>query len=893
MDKDIKMHLSAGIFFNLLLAIRKKPAQSQENCFKDLLYIFDRSVKGLSGNSLKTITSRFRNCDPELISEYLCFGDPVKVDAFNERLRDNYTSVVNEMVVYANKYLDLETNGKWIVRALLQLIYKDEDIKENTKFHVVPGNVLAYRDELKDMNTIYIYNFILGIWYYICSLKNNDSAQDTYRYLSEYVSGSRPRKFDKSRIGFGEFEYINLSYDLQPEIQEEKNLRVIDAYSKNVEKEKGLSYECNVGRIPEESATEEGKLGLSPNLRIEVFNPDSIQANNRYKKYLEHVKSKHEMKKTFLYEMQRPFYSFFVCNDVKKRVTPVGSGLGGSHIPEPPIKNISIDAFPEGQRFIILAGTGGLGKSMMMTHFLIDTIEKNQGKIPIFVTLRDYNPQKEDLLDYVFSEFKRHDPELRLPDFIGLLSQGKAVILLDGFDEVKADNRERLNSDLEVIVDSYPGSMYILSSRPTLNFRSFSRFTVYDLQTFSQEQSVEMVEKLDQNVIDPAIKKDFISDLKNNRFKFNYDERTEFLGNPLFLTIMLLTYEGSHDIPTQRYLFYEQAYDAMAKKHDATKALTREFMTGLNSRDFQRYFGEFCAITYEQEKYDFTSEEILDYFQEVIEANNLNTTPEAFVEDITGKICLIYLDGGKYYFVHRSFQEYFVAYFFSKQIEQNFDAVLEMMMSRDEGDHDSMVLPMLYGMDSQKTELCIFIPFLRNLFEEKDGEDNYRHFLCRLYPYIYYKQGNTNGGCTENIAESSIYEYIAETYDLKEEVYGDNLPELEVMVDKEYVYYDMDWQKETPEGLRIQLIERHKLPMGYEKAYEEYNDEEMEIAGREYEIDVARVYMDNLYKEVKDMLEEPNFPLKKEYFAMKNKYETLKEAYSKKKPKKSFISRFH
>lgn len=32
-------------------------------------------------------------------------------------------------------------------------------------------------------------------------------------------------------------------------------------------------------------------------------------------------------------------------------------------------------------------------------------------------------------------------------------------------------------------------------------------------------------------------------------------------------------------------------------------------------------------------------------------------------EDVTGKICLIYKDGGKYYFIYKSFLEYFVVYF--------------------------------------------------------------------------------------------------------------------------------------------------------------------------------------------------------------------------------------
>lgn len=53
-------------------------------------------------------------------------------------------------------------------------------------------------------------------------------------------------------------------------------------------------------------------------------------------------------------------------------------------------------------------------------------------------------------------------------------------------------------------------------------------------------------------------------------------------------------------ILTERCLFYEQAYDAMAKKHDAAKALIRASATGLNSRKFQKYFGEFCTTTYEK-----------------------------------------------------------------------------------------------------------------------------------------------------------------------------------------------------------------------------------------------------------------------------------------------------
>ena len=895
MENDAELHLSGGVFFNLILASRKTGGANQETCLKDLLYIFDRSAKGLSGNSLKTIASRFRNCDPELNSDYIKFGDPVTVDAFDGRMKDDYASVLKEIKNYADKYLDLETNGKWLVRSLLELIEADQGIKENAKFVVIPGGIPAYRNELKDMTTVYFYSFLLGVWRYICADTKEENGQETYFYVSDFVSDSRPRNLKKDRIGFRKYEDILVSYETEiPEVEiRATGLRA--AYLKGAGGSDVIGKEKSVSQIFEgvDKTIDEGK---GPDYTIEYISSNRQSAINRYLTYLAHAKEKHELKKTFLYETRRPFYSFFVCNDVKKRVSYYGSSVKREEKQEKPIENITIDSFPENQHCIILSGTGGLGKSMMMTHFMLDTIKKNgvNGRVPIFVILRDYNPKDGELIDFVFHEFKRHDPELRLPNLTELLQSGKAVVLFDGLDEIKKEYVERFIKEVNLLADNYPDSMYIISSRPTMNFRAIENFMPYDLQPFSKDQSVKMIEKLDQSVIDPKMQKDFIDDLRRNRFKFSYDERTEFLGNPLFLTIMLLSYEGNHDIPTQRYLFYEQAYDAMAKKHDATKALTRDFATGLNSRDFQKYFGEFCAITYEQQMYDFEPNQIEEAFQEVIDANGLDTTPEAFIEDITGKICLIFRDGDKYFFVHRSFQEYFVAYFFSKQLEQNFDAIREMFWCYDESYHDSMVLPMLFDMDQKKTELCILLPYLKEFAERYSGKEGYEHFLYRHYPTIYYAWGETDG-VPENESESAMYCFIVSKYGLEQVIPEDSLPYFDVMIDKEFVNYDPEYG----DGRKVEsrLMEKYKLPAGYEDRYEEVNDEPVEVIGCTYEIDVMHAYENKkIYHEIIDVLEDETFPLKVEYNAVLRKYEELKAKYAKQDSgdvRKSFISRFH
>jgi hypothetical protein len=891
MGNEVAFHLSGGIFFNLMLAARKKPLANQKECLKELLCIFDRSAKGLSGNSLVTIASRFRNCDPDLHSDYIRFGDPVVVEEFNGRMREDYASVVGEVKNYADQYLDLEVNGKWLVRALMELVEKDSLIQDNAKFMAIPGGLPAYKQEFPEMHVVYIYNLLLSVWHYICCTHGMaENGQETYFALADFAGESRPRKFDRSRIGFESHEDVMVSYDTEI-VQDDM-------------------------KIPEPAAAYVRKLTGKPDKQLEIFEPvntavskevesifsfvvehthisDRKAALNRYRTYLNRAHEKHSKKKTFLYEMQRDFYGFFVCNDVKRRETVYRGERRNDRKDDRVIENACIDSFEEEHRFIVLSGTGGMGKSMMMTHFMLDTIDKNKetGEVPVFVLLRDYNPAAGDLIDFIFGELKRHDVDLHLSDLVELLQSGKGVILFDGLDEIKSENCRRFYKEMENLADSYPEASYIVSSRPTMNFRGLSRFTVYDLQPFSQEQAVEMVGKLDQSVVDPIIQKDFIMDLRNNRFGFDWRERKDFLGNPLFLTILLLAYEGNHDIPTERYLFYEQAYDAMAKKHDAAKALTREFATGLNSREFQNYFGEFCTITYEQEKYDFTPEEISAYFQEVIEANELGTTPEAFIEDVTGKICLIYKDGGKYYFIHRSFQEYFVAYFFSRQLEQRYGAVLDIFQRRDSADHDSVVLPMLFDMEQNKTELCIIIPFLEQVFKDKNDDEAYEHFLEYFYPIICYEQGSVTE-FSMGTSESSIYEFIADRYKFKEMIDGDDLPEMDYWVDREYVYYDRNWDKDI-DDIGTQLIARIDLPEGYERSYMEWTGEELEVVGKSYEISVIDVYRRPMYEDTLEMLTDDSFPLKQEFYSAKELYMKLKDKYKQKKDRKSFRSRFH
>ena len=474
---------------------------------------------------------------------------------------------------------------------------------------------------------------------------------------------------------------------------------------------------------------------------------------------------------------------------------------------------------------------------------------------------------------------------------------------MDRYDEIKSAQLDTFNKQLDLLLDQFPNNFVIISSRRNRREDMLSRFAQYLLQPFSLEQATTMISKLDASIVSDEVKNDFIKDLKNDSFNFSRDEKTKFLGNPLFISIMLLTYENYHDIPTQRYLFYENAYEAMAQKHDATKSLRREFATGLNSREFKQHFGEFCAITYYAEKYSFTEKELKAYFQEVIDANHLTVDADTFIIDITEKICLLYLDGKKYYFIHRSFQEYFTAYFFSLQLEQSYDAIYNMFKSRDMVSTEDETLSMLYGIDKKKTEKHIFIPFLESIFTDGSDNKDYENFLLLIYQSIRYTIGNIN--CFPiNKPCSNIYTLISNEYNLagdpfemgehqfkptSEHIIND-LPLYKSFVLDEYYSYNKNWKKpNAPQDLEDKMLS--ELPDEY---IQSDLFRESDPIGYVCKIKFEEIYSDpKKYQDMVNEIEDKHFVLKAEYLRVKQLLHTLKEKYEKREPSASFISHFH
>ncbi|MBR6014441.1 MAG: NACHT domain-containing protein, partial [Selenomonadaceae bacterium] len=409
-------------------------------------------------------------------------------------------------------------------------------------------------------------------------------------------------------------------------------------------------------------------------IHVEIVS-EKLNIDVKYKNYLKKAYDKYSLLKTLLYsDYPRKFYDFYVCNDITQRVPIFRTGYKRNY-ERHYYRSATAETLSQCSRFIILSGTGGLGKSMMLRHLLLDSINNydETKRIPIFIPLKEYDENADDLLRYVFEKFSALADGIKLPEFIQMLIDGEFLLLFDGLDEIGFDCMKKFERALEFFADQYSNNMFIISSRPFAplgNFTAFNRFTVLRLMPFSKQKALELIDKLDFRSDEPSIKQNFRKELDAQLF-FTH---SEFIANPLLLTIMLMTYEQFAEIPSKMHVFYHEAYVALSQKHDASKgAYKRKFKTELTADIFADYLAEFCARTYIDDKFDLTETEFEKYFDtlKIHQKYETRISMQDFLSDLTVALCLMYYESGKYHFVHRSFQEYFCAVFFSKQKDKN------------------------------------------------------------------------------------------------------------------------------------------------------------------------------------------------------------------------------
>lgn len=318
----------------------------------------------------------------------------------------------------------------------------------------------------------------------------------------------------------------------------------------------------------------------------------------------------------------------------------------------------TVDSILRLSKNVVVLGTGGIGKSMLIRYLFLNTANRGE-YVPILIELRRASDQEEiSIIDLVYSCMKNFDVELPREQFEYSLRLGKYLFFMDGFDEIKESQAKATADAIQVFCAKYPKNPCIITSRPRRDISPLETFTTVELLPLSKEQAVSLASKIwkkDEKAIE------FCRQLEQEL----YDKHRDFAENPLLLSMMFLTFMRNTSIPNHLVEFYSKAYDALYNIHDSNDKgyYRREFKTKeLDEVTFRLLLWHCCFQTYFKQIYEFSREQLIFYLEKSISKLNLkNVKARDYLEDLCNIVCIFVEDGDIYRFSHRSFQTYFAA----------------------------------------------------------------------------------------------------------------------------------------------------------------------------------------------------------------------------------------
>lgn len=226
----------------------------------------------------------------------------------------------------------------------------------------------------------------------------------------------------------------------------------------------------------------------------------------------------------------------------------------------------------------------------------------------------------------------------------------------------------------------------------------------------SKEQALSLVKKIE---FDEVVKNTFYNELDNSL----YEKYESFASNPLLLNIMLLTFQKHASIPERLNDFYEEAFVTLFNVHDATKdSYVRDIRTGLGCEDFKLIFSYICFKSYFNGEFEFSEARLRTHIQQAkAKFDRFNFTIEDFQEDLTQSVCMLIKEGLIYRFSHRSFQEYFAAWYTCKLVDDVQSKLLLSWIKESDSVFSDSYFTMLFDLQSEKVNKIVICPILKEV----------------------------------------------------------------------------------------------------------------------------------------------------------------------------------
>lgn len=354
---------------------------------------------------------------------------------------------------------------------------------------------------------------------------------------------------------------------------------------------------------------------------------------------------------------------------------------------------------------ILIVDYAGMGKSTLSKHIFLRVCE-NKEYIPLFFELRRVKRDK-GILDTIRDDLGGLANPASATVIQDIFSLQNVLLILDGFDEIPIELKDSSSREIIDIISRFPNIKYLITSRKDSFVDLAPGFESFYINELDRGDVENILKKYDPNDIqsDKIIKE--IDKIEDESFH-------QLLSNPMMVTLLFRSYSYNQEIPNKTYLFYDQVYKSLFNGHDLLKGYIRKHESKLDIQQLQNIL---CYVSINSIKNgpSYETRELLKLLEEGIRRFGYNSTrPSDILADLCQAVPLISEEGSETRWIHKSFQDYFSAFYVSFIAPEQSKNILEGIMQSPKSYQYSNMIEMCFDMKPALVEEHIFLPLAQN-----------------------------------------------------------------------------------------------------------------------------------------------------------------------------------